>query len=156
MNDPIKTKIQELCPDVMELKFGCDVVVKGIREDNPGCEYDVVVDDRKLDDGRIELGYFGRVPRKDIQQVLGSPITLAVVLRAISKRKRQKPQFGESEMYSITENGLFFHLRHIDTKGERTEWPYIGKLRAEWNLTKDNYDDQTEETKKFIGNLLGV
>jgi hypothetical protein len=25
MNDPIKAKIIELCPDVMELKFGCEV-----------------------------------------------------------------------------------------------------------------------------------
>lgn len=29
-------------------------------------------------------------------------------------------------------------------------------LGPTWNLSKDNYDEQTEETRRFIGNLLGV
>jgi len=48
-------------PALMELTFGCDVIVAGIKEDNPGCEYDVVVDSRKDEHGRIGLGYFGHV-----------------------------------------------------------------------------------------------
>jgi hypothetical protein len=29
MTDPIKAKLQELCPDVMELKFGCEIEKDG-------------------------------------------------------------------------------------------------------------------------------
>jgi hypothetical protein len=59
------------------------------------------------------------------------PITLAVVLRAIGY-DTQKVILTADDNYKI------------------------GKIVRRWNLTNDNYDDQTEETKKFIGSLLGV
>lgn len=36
------------------------------------------------------------------------------------------------------------------------EWQRLLHSFTDWNLKKDSYDDQTEETKGFIGSLLGV
>jgi hypothetical protein len=53
-------------------------------------------------------------------------------------------------------------VANVDTEGVFAYWksPTQGggsyRKGATWNLTKDNYDDQTEETKKFIGSLLGI
>jgi hypothetical protein len=60
----------------MELTFGCEVIVAGIEKDNPGCEHDVVVDDRKDEHGRIGMGYFGHVHPDDFQEIIGHPIAL--------------------------------------------------------------------------------
>jgi hypothetical protein len=60
----------------MELTFGCEVIVAGIEKDNPGCEHDVVVDDRKDEHGRIGMGYFGHVHPDDFQEIIGHPINL--------------------------------------------------------------------------------
>jgi len=58
------------------LSFGCEVIVAGIAKDNPGCEHDVVVDDRKDEHGRIGMGYFGRVHPDDFQEIIGHPLNL--------------------------------------------------------------------------------
>ena len=58
------------------LSFGCEVIVAGIAKDNPGCEHDVVVDDRKDEHGRIGMGYFGHVHPDDFQEIIGHPINL--------------------------------------------------------------------------------
>ena len=63
-------------PALMELSFGCEVIVAGIEKDNPGCEHDVVVDDRKDEHGRIGMGYFGHVHPDDFQEIIGHPIAL--------------------------------------------------------------------------------
>ena len=84
-------KIQELVPEIMKLEFGCKVYIKGIREDNPGCEYDLVVDER-IKDGKITLGYFGDIPLTEIE-VLGRSITLEDCLIAI------KPYIGKTFKY---------------------------------------------------------
>ena len=63
-------------PALMELTFGCEVIIAGIAKDNPGCEHDVVVDDRKDEHGRIGMGYFGHVHPDDFQEIIGHPIKL--------------------------------------------------------------------------------
>ena len=59
-------------------------------------------------------------------------ITLAVVLRAIMKAK--------------------FDGNQYDAMGSKS----AADICRLWILDSDNYDDQTEETKRFIGNLLGL
>lgn len=94
--DPIKAKIQELCPEVMEKRY---------------C-------------------------------VCNQTITLAVVLRAISLSLiRKMPK--ENKEIVVTSVGEFL-------------WYNTDNVLAEWNLEHDNYDQQSEECKLFIGNLLGV
>ena len=61
-------------------------------------------------------------------EILGNPITLAVIIQAIKKTG-----------YNSTEEWL----------------SVLGKLVDNWNLAKDNFNDQSEETKTFIGGLLG-
>lgn len=94
MKDPIKAKIEELLPDLMELKYGAEMPVEDPRA-------------REL------------VRRKSI--------TLAVVLRAIILDAL--PTLKKDEVLETV---------------------------ARWNLVADNYDEQSEECRQFIGNLLGV
>ena len=78
MKEQLKAEayVREQRPALMELTFGCEVIVAGIEKDNPGCEYDVVVDDRKDEHGRIGMGYFGHVHPDDFQEIIGHPIKL--------------------------------------------------------------------------------
>lgn len=67
-------------------------------------------------------------------------ITLAVVLRAIGKSTKYTSYF-------------------VDSDGSFHEW-FAPKGRldlrtvAQWNLEHDNYDQQSEEFKRFLGTLL--
>ena len=73
-------------------------------------------------------------------KILGKPITLAVVLLALNKAHNE----GD-ENYCVTPNGWICILGAVGRY-------YHGK--AYWNLSKDNFNDQSEETKSFIGGLL--
>ncbi len=136
MNDPIKAKIQELCPDVMELKRGTQVYIKDTRTRFEG--ETVVVDYLPIE----EVVWYdaGRnlnsVEKSAVKEILGSPITLAVVLRAIANYPKAP--------YAIKSNGSWL--------GKWGEY----KNKYNWNLEHDNYDQQSEECKQFIGSLLGV
>lgn len=104
MTDPIKAKIQKMCPDMV-----------------PNAKY---------------LGTL--------------PITLSVVLRAIYEaNKNKKDEWGDRYRLQITDFGMFTG----DITGAYYDWESEPIF---WDLKKDNYDDQTEETKKFIGSLLEV
>ena len=78
MKEQLKAEafVREARPALMELTFGCEVIVAGLAKDNPGCEHDVVVDDRKDEHGRIGMGYFGHVHPDDFQEIIGHPINL--------------------------------------------------------------------------------
>ena len=78
MNEKQKAEayVRSKCPELMELSFGCEVIVAGIREDNPGCEHDVIIDERKDEYGRIVTGYFGHVHPDDFEKIIGHPIPL--------------------------------------------------------------------------------
>src|SRR5882724_10985711 len=69
------------------------------------------------------------------------PFTLAVVLRAI---KAEKPY-----SYFIDIEGSFWKWDKLYKTPEQVE----GAVK--WNLEHDNYDQQSEETRAFIGLLLG-
>jgi len=119
--------IQAASPEIMELKLGCEVMVRGIREDNPGCENDVVIDGRIDKDNRIGLGYFGQVPIEGCE-ILGRPIRLADVLLAAEYTKRYDDIINEL---------LYSHQR--------------GTM---WNLKDNSLDNQSDETKQFLIDLL--
>lgn len=132
MIDPIKAKIQELCPDVMELKAGC------VLGNEDGSIVGVCVDDGHwtcTSDDYQSLDNFDGV------EILGSPITLAIVLRAIAKHPDNYCTINE-----VGELTGFF----LNDDNEADE------EMVEWNLEHDNYDSQTRETQLFFGSLLGV
>lgn len=147
MIDPVKAKIQELVPEIMELKEGCQVMV-GVNKPLLHTIYG-------YDDG-MWMAFLNQPFPKSLEannfydckfvegaegiEILGSPITLAVLLRAILK---EKP-------YSY----------FVDIRGNFWKWVNVNEAPIEtgaiWNLEHDNYDQQSDECKQFIGSLLGV
>lgn len=136
--DKVKAKIQSLCPDVMELKFGCAVEMFGI-------EYLIIQNEPaflqlypyKRDAHGLDGTHHLRKNSDDWKYlgVLGSPITLAVVLRAI----------GKNNLTWGWQMRLMGRYLNLD-----------GKKGENWDLEHDNYDAQSQETKDFIGSLLQV
>ncbi len=159
MTDPIKAKIIELCPDLLELKFGCEIqkvfwykTEKDKKEGNvdwmqtghhPDGKRGTIVKDLRHPDYLPMWVDYGdqlefQIEPDDIVsfEILGSPITLCVVLRAIRvKTGLEIVGNGTSDPEDST---------HILINNE-----------AVWDLTKD-YDQQSEECKQFIGSLLSV
>lgn len=137
--DKTKQKIQELVPSIMELKFGCRFFFKG---NNNGCV--------ALSNGEWKRLHFLYKPlhlepkydtlnRQDLiddnaLEILGRPITLADVLLAI---KKQNPEWRPDDFFKATGSIIL---------------PFYD---ISWDLTK-SYDDQSQETKDFIGSILGV
>lgn len=78
----------------------------------------------------------------EVRYTVQKTITLAVVLRAIKK---------SGVYYAVDENGLFASAPRDDNK-KNTYLIVIPGIQ--WNLEHDNYDDQTQETKDFLANLL--
>ena len=151
-------RIQELVPSVMALEFGCEVIDLGhlfmgcsdphtmtlLSYDNPA-EYD-----EPEDAVSSFLHYRGnpdvKIPSQNLfddkkYKILGKPITIATVLQAI-----EKVNTIEKENYCVIPNGGICHMG------------YVGRYYHQdthWDLSKDNFNDQSEETKAFIGGLLG-
>jgi len=124
-------RIQELVPSVMALEFGCEVMYEW---ENGEKSKMVVVG--KIGEDFILTDYqssFCDDANETNFEILGKPITLAVVLRAINQKY-------------IESNDVWFvyDLRQTQLSG-----------MERWNLHKDNFNDQSEETKTFIGGLLG-
>ena len=124
-------RIQKLVPSVMALEFGCEVMYEW---ENGEKSKMVVVG--KIGEDFILTDYqssFCDDANETNFEILGKPITLAVVLRAINQKY-------------IESNDVWFvyDLRQTQLSG-----------MERWNLHKDNFNDQSEETKTFIGGLLG-
>lgn len=144
MTDPIKAKIQELCPDVRSDTRG----YQQIQLDRAYQEYlDICKEVSKEDSSRTFASAamaFDRV--KKLSNALAvfqdEPITLAVVLRAIEKG-------NPSALTNV----------HVELNGNicvRKSGQENFHMEAYWNLEQDNYDQQSDETKQFIGQLLNV
>jgi len=121
-------RIQELTGG-MALEFGCEAID---REQPLDWAKRIVFITRNPKNGLVYFreqdgSVFSTRGLKNIE-ILGKPITLSVTIQAI---------------------------------GEKIEWlnnddtTVLSKLVKGWNLSKDNFNDQSEETKTFIGGLLG-
>ena len=148
--------IQKLVPSVMELDFGCEVKLKYISRKvrnakvlahYGGGKYQVQEridsstneEEYEKDYGHCEITYY----EPDSFEILGKPITLGVVFQAIHASmislnqddyKKQESSHDLIDYFSTPEGGVYGPC---------------------WNLSKDNFNDQSEETKTFIGGLLG-
>ena len=73
------------------------------------------------------------------ENIIHVPITLAVVLLALTINKEYTMTFAEAEKENMGHDweNIMYCFRDMN-----------------WNLSKDNFDDQSEDTKTFIGNLL--
>ena len=123
-------RIQSLVPSVMALEFGCEVEGwkrKGVRGvDKVICKNkEGMIQVLMCDDRQLCAWQYVSNNLK----ILGKPITISIVLMAIEESR---------------DVWLGFELRNQQLI-----------LLEYWNLSKDNFNDQSEETKTFIGGLLG-
>ena len=158
-------RIQELVPSVMALEFGC-ILQRNIK----GKKVNGILLEKTMgsfeDEGDI-LGvvYWFSGRKTAVRELvptftnLGKPITLAVVVMAIKtlvcKRcKGAGGTLGSGGGYSECEDcgGDKYDLPE-DFTGTEFE---LGDILHFWNLSKDNFNDQSKETKTFIGGLLGI
>lgn len=152
-HDLIKQKIQELVPEIMELKFGCEVALKI----NNGLSEALYKKFREIvftTGGGVQPKYYcssrwfkydvlDRLKIKDGVEILGRPIQLADVLRAINNSSKTA--------VAITCHGFFLVPSGKNQFGDLPQSP----PRIDWNLS-ESFDGQSDECKEFIGQLLGV
>jgi len=149
-------QIQSLVPDVMALEFGC-VVETNIFPSYP-CHFRLCYKTWKSDILVCENNEGEQVLLSiNDCEILGKPITLAVVLLAIKTLVCKRcggagGTLGSGMGYSECEDcgGDKYDLPE-DFAGTEFE---LGDILHYWNLSKDNFRDQSEETKTFIGELL--
>lgn len=153
--EEVKAKIQALVPEIMELKFGCEVKdrIKGkmtiLRSysvyDEPNV-YDIAYTKGKQE----ELTY-ERYPNS-FWKILGRPITLADVLLALSTKEHLRHDCilfnGQFAFDNYGHEFQDVELGEIDTGKGYKETPY-----PKWNLAQ-TYDNQPEEVYEFLHNIL--
>ena len=144
MNHETTTKrIQLLVPEVMALEEGCRVVCvsESLKQEHQLNGKGLVVSETHV----LFLGSENVLDRlfvfyhPSFFTILGKPITLSVVLLAMSKNRKQG---NHKYVVTVSEDGF---MENTDMKNYN---------RVQWNLSKDNFNDQTDETKNFIGELL--
>ena len=150
MNDPVKAKIIELVPDIMELAYGCLVIYKffgDLGTFEAKCRYSHRVGNRHYvidENDHVHFVYSKEVGKEELK-VLGRPITLADVLRAMEKISDETRVW----MGVLTTGQIFHNAPHNDSNA------FYQIIDCTWNLAT-HYDGQTQEVKDFIGKLLGV
>ena len=153
-------KIQELVPDVMKLGLGCKIkslkdvqgsgtiVLDGDVGNYVGGDNFLFEDakmfgvsragfewERGVKNQYVSLKNYGNLNSEF--EILGKPITLAIALYAVLLHKHP-----DSE-----EDGLRFNSDIISLT--RGHFGFKG-----WDLSKDDFNEQSEDTKDFIGELL--
>ena len=118
-------------PEIMELGEGCIVKYRGFHPMVIG-RYEA----RSIaDDGIVEING----EEYEVENILGRPIRLADVLLAL----KDKNKLGER--IAVNQDGEFI----LTTTKEN--WFFYGE---KWDLKNDNLESQSEETIKFLANLL--
>lgn len=139
--EKVRAKIIEAVPEIMELKFGCEIEShnRNGRVFYTGCNdeldenYFVEVDGVANEDEQ----YY--TEGKVVSKILGRHITLPDILRAIKKRTLERWN-GDEPMIPNFQEAL---------------WSEIKPLLEIWNLEK-NLEDQDPPTIEFIAKTLGI
>ena len=137
MNKELKNKIYKLLPDLKEPSLLCEV-----RSDEYGMNGRIVSFSKlaKINEYRIAWDDCSVSTEKETNiKIIGKPIRLADVLRAIMK---------------ITDMSSMFWL-HPGTNEIGFDFPKeVCDERIYWNLLKNNLDDQSEKTWDAIDKLI--
>jgi len=141
--------IQELVPDVMELKFGCKVNIHERATD----EYcDAIIIGKTNVPNMYQLNVGNEYITDDI--ILGSPITIAIVLRGIGSTELKPLEFNKkSGMCDFEEASISFGNKNINItfrykeRGCRCSYDCADRhnIYIEWNLAQDDLSLQSEE-----------
>ena len=140
-------RIQELTNGKV-LEFGCKVIMKGEEYTITGMYQDNYSNGFYL--SKNHNNSFSQINGEycegDFTEILGKPITLAVVLIAVEKFTGS----SDNVLY-VNSVGLMYIIN-----SNKTQKDFIKQFEncVEWNLSKDNFNDQSEATKSFIGELL--
>jgi hypothetical protein len=130
----VKEKIIEAVPEIMELKFGCKI------ETNKKYSKEFYLG-KFSERSYIFCGSNGEFcetypESKNNIKILGRPIQLADILIAINQKKPRV-------FIQLDQDGVIY-------KGE---YECMDTVLARWDLSKD-FDNQSDETKTFIYNIL--
>ena len=135
--EELKEIIQKANPEIMELKFGCEVRFNLYQE--------VFIYVRPIADGKYEIiKKWGKKICKvklDEITILGREIRLADVLLACTKMSVPEIDINVFGSPQMPEGGLLMKSKNG------------GGI---WNLKNDNLDYQSEETKQFLFDLLYI
>lgn len=125
----IKSKVVEVCPEVMELSFGCRIegnknhpILLYVGKSNG--QYCLLIQENQ------ELLFVDRLGK----EVLGHPITLSHILRTIGKGK--------------TKGLLSPNIQNI------VEFWEARKVLEYWDFSKENLADQHPETINLVYEIL--
>jgi len=135
----------------MDLEFGCEVEEKpafgsGMRHDTfNGGKVFTIISKYYSADSWFYLTDDGLGKEKEDKilhwhKILGKPITIAVIMLAINKSREH---LRDRYAVKVSSSGFIEDCNMSNEKGT-----------GNWNLSKDNFNDQSEETKSFIGGLL--
>lgn len=147
----LKQVIQQANPEIMELQFGCEIENGYAAETNPhriGMFVQHIFRTARVNPGshiRLTNGKdFWETPKNnDKLKILGRPIRLADVLLTLRKVRK--------EIY-MRSDGIFFNwYKFASPESGHNE---VKSTYIEWNLKNDNLDNQSDETKQFLIDLL--
>lgn len=133
----LKNKIVEAVPEIMELKFGCEAV---FIPDNGGASANAIIawiqdDNFVTDNVLVDSGEY------TLHKIIGRPIRLADVLRALQEAPYEKDY-------------PFIELNPTYYGKDEMRISYKRDGACLWDLSKDSLDDQSDETKQFLYDLL--
>ena len=133
-------------PEIMELKFGCEILVKNdVRTRVIGIDGRVVFFSPLVNNRNTDFV-------EDIT-ILGRTIRLADVLVAVERTIK-----GNDIYWSVDTSGQIYGTNELDPV-QLNNFPEIDHFikhtpGAKWNLLDDNLDHQTPECKKFLEEIL--
>lgn len=139
----LEQKIRELVPETMVFKFGCRIKTRHYNN----TLRELVIVRKYVKEEPHSNNYRGNrqhfyyrvskqtrdIAERDIKEILGSPITLSVVLLAIDR--------------NLVPEGLY-------PWKEKQEVYY--KIASKWNKKTDDLTLQSEEVKELIAKELGI
>lgn len=172
MYKAVREKVIEVCPELMELSFGCKVNIRkgkmgywgdskigkgtvidtflGKKVSHSG--YDPVEDNISavLDNGTIRTTFSCS---KNGVEILGHPIRISHVLRAMGEASLPNNEFLATYLYQDTKQKDFWicHKKESDYVLNREEYVISSK---KWDLEKDDLAQQSPETIKFLFDIL--
>jgi len=132
--EKIKEKVVEACPEVMELGFGCEILVLK--------KHTVLA---VTEDGTPVINLYGGIASKGTFKIIGHPITLEHILKTASEKWRTS--YGTNPVDG---------KKHINVfGGDRVlrEGEVLYSLCSKWTLGQP-LSSQTEETISFIYEIL--
>lgn len=142
LQEQVANRIYELLPEKKEISFGCKVVTdEGYFRNVLEIEYEEDSDTPyKILVGANIIGFMEWCSIKDVE-IIGHPIRLADILRAIEKVRQTTEDY---EGVAVRTNGEILFINYSD---------YTEGL-AEYNLSKDNILEQDTAFCEFLLEII--